>query len=438
MKIWLIWKTNVGKSTLFNRLLGNYRAIVSETPGTTRELLLESITLADEKNAVLYDSPWLLDFQEELGFIKTIINESDILVFVIDGKIWMDAKDEEIKNLVLKSGKKDSTILAVNKLDKWLFLNESVLISEYYELGFDNIVWISAQKSENIDLLVQKIIDLAEDKGYEFEQKQEKNHIPLAILGRPNVGKSTLLNKLCQDEIATVSEKAGTTLDYLIWEFKYRWKDFKVYDTAGIRKKWKIHWLEKMAFEKTLKMLEFIKPLVIIMIDAVEWITHRDLSLFGDMEKLNLPMIICVNKIDMVSKKDFERDFELVRSKFDFVKRVPIIPISAKQWLALPKLLDFIAKIRDWYNFRVNTWEINKTLNTARIENPPKFPRNRICKFYYVSQVESKPPKFLFFINAKSKVNFAFKKWLENVIRKTYGFVWIPIIIDFREKKRDE
>jgi len=159
--------------------------------------------------------------------------------------------------------------------------------------------------------------------------------------------------------------------------------------------------------------------------------------LFGDIGKLNLPMIICVNKIDMVEKKDFERDFELVKSKFDFVKRVPIVPISAKQWISLPKLLDFITKIRDWYNFRVNTWELNKMLNTARITNPPKFPKNKICKFYYVSQVDSKPPKFLFFINARSKVNFSFKKWLENVIRRTYGFVWIPLVIDFKEKKRD-
>lgn len=438
MKIWIIWKTNVGKSTLFNRLLWNYRVIVSGTHGTTRELIFESVKLEDEKNAVIYDTPWLLDFKEELNIIKTIINDSDILIFVVDGKNWIDAKDEEIKNLVIKTGKKDSTILVVNKLDKGLFINEEVLISEYYEFGFDNIIWVAAQKWENIDILTQKLIDLADEKGMQYDERDQKSHIPLAILWRPNVWKSTLLNKLCQDEIAAVSDKAGTTLDYLIWEFNYKWKDFKIYDTAWIRKKGKIHWLEKMAFEKTLKMLEFVKPLVIVMIDAVEGITHRDLSLFGDLEKLTLPIMICVNKIDLVSRKDFDRDFELVRSKFDFVKRVPIVPISAKQWISLPKLLDFTTKIRDWYNFRVNTWELNKTLNNARITNPPKFPKNKICKFYYVSQVDSKPPKFLFFINAKSKANFAFKKWLDNVIRKTYWFVGIPIIIDFKEKKKED
>jgi len=187
MKIWIIWKTNVGKSTLFNRILWNYRVIVSQTPGTTKELIFESVSLDEDKNAVFFDSPWLLDFKEELVFIKSIINDSDILIFVVDGKTGVDSKDEEIKNLIIRAGKKDSTILVVNKLDKGLFTSEEVLISEYYEFGFNEIIWVAAQKWENVDILTQKLIDFANDKWIDFDFKDQKPHIPLAIIWRPNV-----------------------------------------------------------------------------------------------------------------------------------------------------------------------------------------------------------------------------------------------------------
>lgn len=438
MKIGLVGRVNVWKSTLFNRLLGNYRAIVTDIAWTTREIISEEMYIDDKKYAVLMDSPWLEDFSQEIKFIEKIIIDSDILVFVVDWKAWLTVLDQDIQKLILKHGKKDMTILAINKLDGKADERWSIQMADFYQLWFDHILPVSAKLWEWINEIQKKFENMSKKKKIPFEIKaKEEAWIKIAIVWRPNVGKSTLINKFFWDEISFVSDQAWTTLDYMTCEINYKNKKYKFYDTAWIRKKWKIHWLEKIALDKTLKMIDFVKPVVVLLIDVVEGVTHRDLSLLGDLIQLNVPIVVALNKIDEIWKDVYERVFKQCVVQFDFAKWIPIIPISAQKWTGLPKLLDFVTDIHSHLNKRIPTPQLNKAMSEAWIKNPPKFPKNKVCKFHYASQVEQLPPKFLFFINKEDNLNFAFKKWIENVIRNNFWFIWIPLVFEFREKKKN-
>jgi GTP-binding protein len=437
MKIWIVWRVNVWKSSLFNKLHGSHRAIVTDISGTTREIISEKWTMEEWKDSIVFDSPWLNDFTEELKFIEKIIKDSDVILFVVDSKVWLVPNDYEIKDLIIKNNKKNNTIIVANKLDSKVYSKEvQVLISEFYNLGFNNVIGISAKQGDWLVELRDMILKLSNKLKIEHTEIQEdKDFIPLAILWRPNVGKSTLLNKFSWEEISVVSEVAWTTLDYLISDINYNKKKYRLFDTAWIRKKWKIHWLEKIAYEKTVSMIKYVKPIIIVLIDLIEWLTHRDMSLIWDLIKLDQPIIVAVNKIDDFDKKTVDKMIKKIALMFDFAKWLPIIPISAKEWIWLPKLLDFVNNIRKEWNKIIQTSNINKALNEAWINNPPRFPKNKICKFYYSTQIDKNPPKFKIFINKKSNVNFAFTKWIDNVIRKNFWFVWMPIVIDFQEKE---
>lgn len=438
MKIWIVWRVNVGKSTLFNRLIGNYRAIVTEIPWTTRELISEQMKVEDDAYATLTDSPWLEKFEEEMKYIKQIIDESDIILFVVDGKSWLWANDEQINEAVLKSWKKSQTIFIANKLDGkiyWAWLTS--LLADYYSLWYPSVLAISAKTNDNLDTLIDSIKILKKKLKLKWDKKIEDNSIPVAFVWRPNVWKSTLLNKFAQQEISKVEDKAWTTLDYLIWKVNYHWIDYRIYDTAWIRKRWKIHGLEKIALDKTIEMIKYVNPITIVLLDAGEGVTHRDLSLLWEMIKLEVPLIVAVNKTDLMDQRVFEKQFQQITKFFDFARRIPIIPISAKSWVWLPALLKFITKVWKEYNQELSTSEINKIINAAWMKKPPRFPKNHICKIYYWVQKSSCPPNFLFFVNKKDYINFSFKKWIENVLRESHWFVWIPLKFDFKEKERN-
>lgn len=436
MKIWLIWRVNVGKSTLFNRLSWNYRAIVTDIPWTTREIISQKIKLTDDKVVELIDSPWLLDFNEEIVFIEKIIKDSDLLIFVLDWKEWLTSSDNIIKDVILKYSKKEKTILVVNKLDWNTFWNKTMLLlSEFFSLWFEHVLPLSAKNNENIDNLIDQIIDLSQSKKLSFDIKMpQDNAISFAIVWRPNVWKSTLINKLAQEEIASVSDVAWTTLDYLTAETTFQWKLFRIYDTAWIRKKWKIHWLERIALDKTTEMIKYIKPIVIILVDIVEWITHRDLSLIWDIIKLDVPIVLAVNKVDAIPKNELDKYFKNVTKFLDFARWIPIIPISSNEWTWLPILLKAISKIALEQNKSISTSDLNQVINSAWMNKPPRFPKNKSCKVLYWLQKETNPPKFLFFVNKADNANFSFKKWLDNVLRREYWFIWVPLKFEFKEK----
>ncbi len=413
----------------------SYRAIVTDISGTTRELLHEHITIAG-KPTVLIDSPWLEDINKEMQFIEQIIEESDVLLFVVDAKDEITEQEYRIRDLILKHQKKEQTILIGNKLDSKVYGPEAeLLIADLYILWISRVVPMSAEQYEGLDLLTDELHDLAKDQHIPRNKGPKVKHTwtPIAIIGRPNVGKSTLLNKLVGEELSRVEDKPGTTLDYITATFTREGKEFQLFDTAGIRKKSKIVWLEKIAYAKTVDMLYYTKPVVAMIIDIQEWMTHRDKSLLGEIIRMWLPIVIGLNKIDLVEPEEADYMIKKIRTQAWF-DRIPIIKISGQAWISLPKLLKKIYDVYARANDHVKTAELNKTLQKAWLTSPPRFPKNKICKWKYISQVDQYPPIFSLSVNNKEYANFAFKRRVEKVIRKSYGFEGVPIKLSFINK----
>lgn len=352
MKIGLIGATNAGKSTLFNRLIGQFRAIVTDIHGTTTDIIVHQMEVDGLGKLTFFDSPGLLDFSDELPFIEKIVKESDLLLFVIDDTVGVSAKDEHILSLIMENDKRNQTFLIVNKLDvKWKVNELDLAISDYYGLGLEKVIGISAKKERNLAELEDAITDYARTWKAEHPEVQEleiaqQKGIGIAIVGKPNSGKSTLLNTLVGKELAKVEDKLGTTRDYLVGEFKSQGKRYTVYDTAGIRKKGKTHGIEKIAYDKTAKMLEFTRPVVIFLVDCTQGITHRDMTLLQEITQLGLPMIFALNKSDLVEKKAIDAMIKGAQTYLDFAKHIPIVPISALHGEGLGNLLKMVTLLQ--------------------------------------------------------------------------------------------
>ena len=440
MNVWLVWATNVWKSTLFNRLIGQFRAIVTDIPWTTRDIIQHKFNIEWVWDIIFSDSPWLLDFQDERVFIKKIVNKSDLILFLIDDKVGITSKEQHIFSYIMDSGKKDNTILVINKLDIKRKHNEKDLaLLDYYDLWFPNVIWISAQKGDNVDFLQEQIIEyIKANKTEHLHHEDKKNSIPIAILGKPNAWKSTLLNTLVWEHLSKVDEEAGTTRDYIVWEFTNKKQDYTIYDTAWIRKKWKIHWIERIANDKTYKMLEYVRPVVVFLIDVTEWITHRDMTILEEIWNLALPTIFCLNKTDLINTKKIKSEITKALSVLDFAKYMPILPLSAKTWEHRDEVLSKVKSIYAEASKRIDTNVLNKLISTEYITRPPRFPKNKICKILYITQVDVNAPTFLVFVNHKTRANFAFKRWIENSIRKHFEFQWVPLVIRFKERSQRE
>lgn len=440
MKIGLIGATNAGKSTLFNRLIGQFRAIVTDIHGTTIDILSHTLEVDRLGKITFYDSPGLGDFSDELPFIEKIVKNSDFLLFVVDDSVGITAKDQHILDIVREQRMQDKTLLVVNKLDIKRKVNEiDLAIADYYTLWLAKVIGISAKKERNLAEL--------EDEIAQFYTERKKTHsddphtetpshngIWLAIVGKPNTGKSTLLNTLVGKELAKVEDKLWTTRDYVVGEFKSQGKRYTVYDTAGIRKKGKTHGIEKIAYDKTYAMLEYTRPVVLFMIDCTQGITHRDLTLLEEVSRLGLPMIFCLNKADLVKPEAINAMVKGAQSYLDFAKHIPIVPTSALNGDGLKNLFKMVAILQAENQKRIWTNELNKVLGQDQMTKPPRFSKNKVCKILYATQIAVDAPTFMVFVNHKSRANFAFKKWIENALRRNFGFIGVPLVIKFRER----
>ena len=345
-QIWLVWATNVWKSTLFNRLIWQFRAIVTDIPGTTTDIIFHPIHVDGVGDVTFADSPGLIEFDEERSFIQKIIDESDLLLFVVDDSVGITAKEQKIYSYILDANKRKSTILIVNKLDINYKPNEiDLAVSDYYDLWIENIIWISAKQELNILGIKDFIEGYFKNKEWKTNQIEKEHPIWIAIIWKPNVGKSTLLNTLVGKKLAKVEDYLGTTRDYITWEFEFEGKKYKVYDTAWIRKKWSIHGIEKIAYDKIKWMLEYARPAVLFMIDWKEWITHRDMTLLAEINNLALPVIFVVNKMDMLDSKQKKSIQQKVQWHLDFAKYIPIMPIVATEWKWVKEVLRLIGDI---------------------------------------------------------------------------------------------
>jgi GTPase len=418
-------------------MIGTYRAIVTNIEGTTRELLRDASQWEELRGVELIDSPGLLDFKEELEFIEQIIYEADVLFLVIDRNTGIGAKEEEIARMIIAAGKKDRTVLVVNKLEGHLIERKYMLaLADFYELGFENVVGISAKEGENIDMLIDVLQDYR--RAIAPEARPVDTAIPIAIVGKPNSGKSTLMNYLAKKIVSHVSPVPGTTLDYIMSDIKLGKHTFRMYDTAGIRKTARASELEKIAWDKTYKMLTFIKPIVVVMIDMTLEMTHMDLKIIGEMIEKRVPIVVALSKIDlMTNPKEKKQKMDMVIKYMEMAKWVPIVTLSGATGEGIQQLFGVIKKISEQQVRRVSTAELNKVISTAMIKAPPRFPKNKICKLYYMTQVDVNPPTFACFINDENKQNYTFTRWIDNVLRRSFGFIGVPVSLVFKEKNAE-
>jgi len=452
MKIGFVWETNAGKSTLFNKFFGNFRAIVSDVAGTTRENIQEYIdweTQEDLKNlspeekenykqklkkAIIMDSPGLDSFQKEWPYIKKIIDDSDIIVLTVDGKWNITENIQKIADYIRKSGKEDRTILAVNKIDTTNPTQINMALADWYALGFDNVIGISAKHNYNLDDLREKIEELRKKHNIKLIEKKPNNKIPVTFVWRINVGKSTLFNSIIWKDFSKVSPEWGTTLDYLTYPVKIKGQEYEIIDTAWFRRKGKIHGLEKIAVKDKLEwMLKAKKPVIVVLFDISEWVTHRDMTVLWEMLEKGLPVVVALNKIDDVDEDTLKRYKRDLKNWMRFAPWIPIVMISGKEKKWINKLFDMVKMVYENGQILIPTSKLNNLIQTAYIKNPPRFAKNKIVKVKYITQDKDNPNRFIVFVNDKEKVNFAFKKWLENVIRKEYWFFGIPLKFEFRD-----
>ena len=427
----LVGRSNVGKSTIFNRLVGKKISIIEDTPGVTRDRIYADCEYKNYKFHLIdtggIDVTKEL-FNEEIKVQASIaIDEADIIVFIVDGKEELNQNDFVIRDMLKKSGK--DVIVAVNKLDNTKRDNN---IYNFYELGFGDVIGVSGEHGIGIS----DLLDVVCSNFKEIEETEEENNIvKFAIIGRPNVGKSSLLNALLNEEKAIVSNVAGTTRDAVDTPFVYDKKDYVAIDTAGIRKSGKIYEnIEKYSVLRSMKAIERANVCVLV-INAEEGIIEHDKHIASYALEAGKPMVIVVNKWDTVSdKNDISSYTKLIRAEFQFLSYVPVVFLSAKTKKRIHTLMPEITKVYENSRKEIKTSILNDIIRDAVLSNAPPSYKGKRLKIYFVAQTGITPPKFTFNVNSKSLVHFSYERYLENKIRENFDLEGTPIIIQFKNK----
>ena len=428
--ICLIGKPNVGKSSIFNRLIREKKAIIMDTPGITRDRIYGKVNYQD-KSFYLIDTGGIS--LENASFDKEIlmqaelaIDEADIILFVVDGLSELDQTDLYISNLLHKTNKE--VIIVVNKLDNE---KRKENIYNYYELGFGNIIGVSAEHNLGIDELLKEIT-----KDIEIESLEEDNRIKFCIIGRPNVGKSSLINALINEERVIVSDVAGTTRDAVDTTFKYNHEEYVVIDTAGMRKKGKIYEsVEKYSLVRSLKAIDR-SDVCVVVLNAVEGIIEHDKHIISYAIDAGKGIVICVNKWDTISNPDkaIKEWQELIKYELKFVPYANVVFLSALTKKRINTLMPEIINAYENNKKEVKTSVLNNIIMDAvSIHQPPSY-KGRRLKIYFVHQVDNKPPKFELQVNDKKLVHFSYERYLENKLRENIDFSGTPIILQFKNK----
>lgn len=428
--ICLIGKPNVGKSSIFNRLIREKKAIIMDTPGITRDRIYGKVNYQD-KSFYLIDTGGIS--LENASFDKEIlmqaelaIDEADIILFVVDGLSELDQTDLYISNLLHKTNKE--VIIVVNKLDNE---KRKENIYNYYELGFGNIIGVSAEHNLGIDELLKEIT-----KDIEIESLEEDNRIKFCIIGRPNVGKSSLINALINEERVIVSDVAGTTRDAVDTTFKYNHEEYVVIDTAGMRKKGKIYEsVEKYSLVRSLKAIDR-SDVCVVVLNAVEGIIEHDKHIISYAIDAGKGIVICVNKWDTISNPDkaIKEWQELIKYELKFVPYANVVFLSALTKKRINTLMPEIINAYENNKKEVKTSVLNNIIMEAvSLHLPPSYKGKRL-KIYFVHQVDNKPPKFELQVNDKKLVHFSYERYLENKLRENIDFSGTPIILQFKNK----
>ena len=427
----LVGRPNTGKSTLFNRLINEKKAIIADTPGVTRDRLYGivnyknySFSLIDTGGIDLSEEKFNdnIKMQAELA-----MDEADVIVFVVDGRESVTQNDLAVRDMLMRTNKK--VIVALNKMDD---KKHDENIYEYYELGFENIVCISAEHKRNIDTLLNMITE----DFTEYTTSEDDEILKFAVIGRPNVGKSSLVNAILGEERQIVSDIAGTTRDSADSKFTYEHQDYLVIDTAGMRKKGKIYEnIEKYSLIRSLKAIERCDVAVIV-IDAETGIIEHDKHIVSYAIDAGKSICLVVNKWDTVKDKDAELKTwkKRIENEFQFIPYANVVFLSAKTKSRIHTLMPAILKSYESYTKEIKTSILNDVIRDAvSLHEPPSY-KGRRLKIYFVNQTDTRPPKFVFHVNNKGLVHFSYERYLENKIRESFDLDGTPIIIQFKNR----
>lgn len=427
----LVGSPNVGKSTIFNRLLGERKAIVNDMPGVTRDRMYglcdwldHSFYLIDTGGIEIEDRP----FQDEIRIqTKIAIEEADVIVFLVDAKAGV-SKDDELVARILRKEKKP-VILAINKADN---KNKVENIYEFYALGLGEPILVSGVHGIGIGDLLDKIVSYLPKRV----EANEEGKICFTLVGRPNVGKSSLTNALINKNRVIISDIEGTTRDAIDIDFTRDGRSYKVIDTAGLKRRGKIYEaIDKYSALRALKAMER-SDIVLLVIDASVGIIEQDKHVIGYAIEQDKAIIIVVNKWDLVEKNERTmQEFEkLIRAEFKFLDYAPIVFVSALKKERLHTIFKAIDVAYDGYVFRIQTSLLNSVIEDAQIMNEtPNFNGGRL-RIYYANQVAIKPPTIVMFCNDPEYLHFSYERYLKNRLRETFVFDGSPIKLIFRRK----
>lgn len=431
----LVGKPNVGKSTLFNRLVGKKVSIIEDTPGVTRDRIYGDVSFKSKKFLVVDTGGIEISEDEMSKNIKMqaeiAINDADVIVFVVDGKVGLDYNDLKTKDIILKSNKK--IIVAVNKVDS---RESREHIYDFFELGLDKYVNISAEQNTGITELLEKITEDFPD----YQEELEDSRIKFSVIGRPNVGKSSLVNALVGYERVTVSDVAGTTRDAIDTVFKYDGNEYVVIDTAGMRKKGKIYEsIEKYSILRALKAIER-SDVCLLLIDATTGIIEHDKHIASYALEAGKAIILVVNKWDTVeNKEEYIKTFtKELRNNFQFMTFAPIVFLSALTKKRIHTLMPEILKVYENHKKIIDNDLIDDCIKEAYALNLPPSYKGKRLKIYNTEQVKNAPPTFNIKVNSKGLIHFSYSRYLENKIRENFDFEGTPIVINFKNKGEEK
>ncbi len=429
----IVGRPNVGKSTLFNKLAGRRIAITEDKPGVTRDRIYAEAEWLGQHFTVI-DTGGLEPENEDVVMSNIrkqadiAIETADVILFVVDGIEGLTTTDREIGDLLRRSGK--NVVLAANKIDTRKTPDE---IYEFYELGLGEPMVVSAEQSLGLGDLLDELAKYFPDHK---DTEANEDTIRVAFIGRPNAGKSSLINHILGEERVIVTDIPGTTRDSIDSHFTVGENDYIFVDTAGLRRKRYIsEKVERYSVVRTLTAIDRA-DICVMVIDATMGPTEQDTKIAGYAHDNGKAIILAVNKWDIVDKNDktylsFEKD---LRETFGFLNYAPILFISAKTGQRVDKLLETLNIVNNNYNMRISTGVLNDILNQAVLMNQPPSDKGRRARIYYGTQVSVRPPRFVIFVNSKELMHFSYVRYLENQIRNHFGFMGTPIKFELREK----
>ena len=433
----IVGRPNVGKSTLFNKLAGKRIAIVEDTPGVTRDRIYAEAEWL-RHNFTIIDTGGIEPANEDIIMVQMrrqaniAIETADVIVFIVDGKVGLHPSDYEVAQMLRKSGK--PIVLVVNKIDRRELEDNAY---EFYNLGIGTPITISATQGLGLGDMLDEVVSYFDNLG-SYEEDDE--YIKIAMIGKPNVGKSSLINKLLGENRNIVSNIPGTTRDAVDSKLETDEGKFILIDTAGLRRKSKVkEEIERYSVIRTLTAVERA-DVCILVLDATEGITDQDEKIIGYAHELNKAIMVIVNKWDLIEKDtNTMNEFKArISSGLNFMPYASYIFISALTGQRVNKVLSMAKECYDNYSKRISTGVLNDVISKAVLMKEPPVVALRRLKIFYVAQVGTKPPTFIFFVNDPALLHFSYERYLENKLRESFDFSGTGIKLIFRQRKEEE